>query len=131
MAPIQNPNPNPRPGPGAGAVNQQPNIPNARKEVRMNMPPEFDGDRKKYKKFRQAIVLYLGVNRHIYDDDEAKIGFTLSYMAEKEAAQWHESWIENHTQGGMVWFPTFNDFLAELDRAFSPIDSVGDAMHKL
>ena len=29
------------------------------------------------------------------------------------------------------WFPTFDDFLTELDRAFSPIDSVGDAMHKL
>ena len=52
-------------------------------------------------------------------------------MADKEAAQWRESWIENHTQRGMVWFPTFDDFLTELDRAFSPIDSVGDAMHKL
>jgi len=52
-------------------------------------------------------------------------------MANKEAAQWHESWIESHTQGGLVWFPTFDNFLAELNRAFSPIDSVGDAMHKL
>ena len=124
-------NPNPNPGPNAGAVNQQPNDPNGRKEVRMNMPPEFDGDRKKYKKFRQAIVLYLAVNRHIYDTDEAKIGFTLSYLADKEAAQWREFWIENYTQGGMIQFPTFNNFLIELDRAFSPVDSVGDAMHKL
>ena len=88
-APVQNPNPNPNPGPGPGAgagAAQQPNVPNARKEVRMNMPPEFDGDRKKFKKFLQAIMLYLGVNRHIYNDDEAKIGFTLSYMADKEAA---------------------------------------------
>jgi hypothetical protein len=67
-APAQNPpNPNPNPpnppnpGPGVGAVNQ-PNAPNGRKEVRMNLPSEFDGDRKKYKKFRQAVVLYLSVN---------------------------------------------------------------------
>ena len=36
-APVQNPNPGP--GPGAGAAVQQPIALNARKEVRMNMPP--------------------------------------------------------------------------------------------
>ena len=75
-APVNPPNLR-NPGPGTGAVNQQPNVPNVWKEVWMNMPLEFDGDWKKYKKFRQAIVLYLGINGHIYDDDEAKIGFTL------------------------------------------------------
>jgi hypothetical protein len=125
-----NPNPNPNPGPGAGAVNQQ-NAPNGRKEVRMNLPSEFDGDRKKYKKFRQAVVLYLSVNRHIYDDDELKIGFILSYMNDKEAAQWREAWIEGNTRNGQLWFPAYEDFLGEIDRAFNPTDAVGDAMHKL
>jgi hypothetical protein len=128
-APAQNPPNPPNPGPAAGVIAQQPN--NARKEVRMNMPPEFDGDRKKYRKFKQAVVLYLSVNRHIYTDDEAKIGFTLSYINDKEAAQWRESWIENNTQAGTLYFPHFDDFMIELDRAFSPIDAIGDAMHKL
>ena len=97
----------------------------------MNMPPEFDGDRRKFKKFWQAVVLYLGVNRHIYNDDEAKIGFTLSYMNDKEAAQWREGWIAAHTRGGTIWFPSFDDFSIELGRVFSPSDVVRDAMHKL
>ena len=104
MAPAPNPPNLPNPGPGTGAVNQQ-NALNTRKEVRMNLPPEFDGDRKKYKKFQQAVVLYLSVNRHIYDDDELKIGFILSYMNNKEAAQWCEAWIEGNTRTGILWFP--------------------------
>jgi hypothetical protein len=129
-APAPNPPNPPKPEPGAGAVNQQ-NAPNMRKEVRMNLPPEFDGDRKKYKKFRQAVMLYLSVNRHIYDDDELKIGFILSYMNDKEAAQWREAWIKGNTRTGILWFPGYEDFLNEIDRAFSPTDAVGDAMHKL
>jgi hypothetical protein len=97
----------------------------------MNLSPEFDGDRKKYKKFRQAVVLYLSVNRHIYDDDELKIGFILSYMNDKEAAQWREAWIEGNTRNGTLWFPAYENFLNEIDRAFNPTDAVGDAMHKL
>jgi len=36
--------------------------PAERKEIQLNLPPTFDGDRKKYKKTRQAVVLYLSVN---------------------------------------------------------------------
>jgi hypothetical protein len=76
-------------------------------------------------------VLYLGINQHIYDDDEKKIGFVLSYLNNKEAAQWRKAWIERETRGRHIWFPTFNTFLTELNTAFQPVYAVGDAMHKL
>jgi hypothetical protein len=101
------------------------------KELRINVPQPFNGDRKKYKVFQNAIVLYLTINRHIYDDNEKKIGFVLSYLNDKEAAQWHEAWIEKETRGGCIWFPTFQTFLTELNTAFQPVDAVRDAMHKL
>jgi hypothetical protein len=75
--------------------------------------------------------LYLGINRHIYHNDEKKIGFVLSYLNDKEAAQWREAWIERNTRTGLVYFPLFEDFIDELNAAFEPVDAVGDAMHKL
>jgi hypothetical protein len=91
----------------------------------------YDGNRKKYKTFQNSIVLYLGINQHIYHNDEKQIGFVLSYLNDKEAAQWREAWIERHTTNGMAWFSPFGTFIDELNAAFEPVDAVGDAMHKL
>jgi hypothetical protein len=73
----------------------------------------------------------LEINRHIYDDDEKKIGFILFYLNNKEAAQWQEAWIERKTRGGLIWFSSFDDFIAKLNTAFNLVDAVGDAIHKL
>jgi hypothetical protein len=100
-------------------------------ELRINLPPSYDRNRKKYKTFQNAIVLYLDINQHIYHNNEKKIGFVLSYLNDKEAAQWCEAWIEQHTTNGMVWFPSFGTFIDELNAAFEPVDAVGDVMHKL
>jgi len=91
ITPAAGPNPNPpnppNPNPFVGpAVIQQPHA--SDKELWINLPKPFNGDRKKYKEFQNAVVLYLGINRHIYNDDEKKIGFILSYLNDKEAAQW-------------------------------------------
>jgi hypothetical protein len=50
------------------------------RKIRLNLPSTFDGSR--------ATLLYLSVNRHIFQTAEQKIAFVLSYLAEKEAAQW-------------------------------------------
>jgi hypothetical protein len=121
------PSQNPIPPSGQTAACQPPTD----RELRINLPPSYDGNRKKYKTFQNAIVLYLGINRHIYHNDEKKIGFVLSYLNDKEAAQWCEAWIEWNTRAGLVWFPFFGDFIDELNAAFEPVDAVGDAMHKL
>jgi len=52
-------------------------------------------------------------------------------MNDKEAAQWREAWIETNTRNGVLRFPSWVTFLADVDRAFSPVDAIGDAMHKL
>jgi hypothetical protein len=53
----------------------------------MNLPVPSDGDWKKYRKFIQSVVLYLGVNRHTHYDNESKIGFLLFYLDDKEPGQ--------------------------------------------
>jgi hypothetical protein len=129
VAPVLGPTPSPSPIPPSGqtAAHQ----PSTDRELQINLPPSYDGNRKKFKTFQNAIVLYLGINRHIYHNDEKKIGFVLSYLNDKEAAQWCEAWIERNTRTRLVYFPLFGDFINELNAAFEPVDVVGDAMHKL
>ena len=49
------------------------------KELRLNTPPRFKGDRTKLRKFIQDCNIYLAINKRIYTDDEAKCAFILSY----------------------------------------------------
>jgi len=87
----------------------------------------------KFKHFHQAILLYLSINNHIFQTDEQKITFILSYLAEKEAAQWREAWVRRNTDATMnnIVYPTWGVFITELVNDFNPIDEVGDAMHAL
>ena len=101
------------------------------REIRLNAPSTFDGTRKKYENFLQAVLLYTGLNNHIFNTNELKIGFTLSFMTDKEAAQWREAWVRRNTTAGVITYPTWAVFEAELSAAFRPIDQVGDAMHRL
>ncbi len=77
------------------------------------------------------MLLYIGINAHIFNTDELKIGFTLSFLTEKEAAQWRESRINRNQDAGAMVYPTWTVFVTELQAAFEPIDQIGDAMHKL
>ncbi len=77
------------------------------------------------------MLLYTDINAHIFNTDELRIGFTLSFLTKKEAAQWRESWVRRNQTAGAIVYPTWAAFLTELQNAFQPIDMVGDAMHKL
>lgn len=103
-----------------------------RKELAINKPTPFTGDRKKIGTFIQETKIYLTVNKNVYDNDDAKIAFILSYMTDKEALQWKELFIERKTiANGDIVFPKYADFLKELNDAFKAADRTGDAMNKL
>ncbi len=101
------------------------------REIRLNAPPVFDGNRKKYDNFLQAVLLYTSLNSHIFNTDGLKIGFTLSFLTDKEAAQWREAWVRRNATAGNINYPIWTVFERELSSAFRSIDQVGDAMHKL
>jgi Zinc knuckle/Retrotransposon gag protein len=72
------------------------------------------------------------VNKDVYNTDEQKIAFILSYMTEKEALQWKELSLELMTNDdGDLIFPDYRSFLASLKNAFKPEDRTQDAMNKL
>ena len=81
------------PGPPGLQVPPGPALVAPTREIRLNAPPVFDGNRKNFENFLQAILLYTGLNGHIFNTNELKIGFTLSFLTEKKAAQWREAWV--------------------------------------
>ena len=72
------------------------------------------------------------INKEIYNTDDKKIAFMLSFMTDKEALQWKELYLEALTnQNGDIIFPTYTKFLDELKEAFKAIDRTGEAMNRL
>jgi hypothetical protein len=61
-------------------------VANKAKEYGMNKPMPFTGDRMKIRRFLQDCLGYLDINQGIYNTDQLKIGFILSYMNDGKAA---------------------------------------------
>src|ERR1700678_751459 len=76
------------------------------------------------------------INKKTYDDDLNKIGFFLWFMNEGDAASWKEQQLEdamataqaNNTELNLGSFARFEHNLQE---AFAPYNSPGDALEKM
>jgi hypothetical protein len=68
--------------------------PKASENVQLNPPKPFTGKRSNFILFMQDVFVYLKVNKSIYDDDEKKISFILSYLADGDAAVWKQQFIQ-------------------------------------
>ena len=98
------------------------------KETRINLPKEFTGDRHDVSSFLQDVDLYLIMNSHIYDTDNKKIVFILSFLTDGAAQTWKESFLTEKTkkEGGYN-LGTAAAFTTALKDAFSPSDIAGNA----
>ena len=67
----------------------------ATKEARMGVPTPFSGKCRDLKKFLMTCKMHLQANRAIYDNDEKKVVYILSFMTEGDAATWREQWLDN------------------------------------
>ena len=76
--------------------------------------------------------MYLRINRYIYEDDEDKIAFVLSFMNEKEALRWKQTflWFIMERDEEII-FPPFENFVKELLSYFQPTNMHQDAAHQL
>jgi hypothetical protein len=102
------------------------------KEIGINKPTPFNGDRKKVHSFIQECKVYLAINRKVYATDEAKVAFVLSFMTEKEALKWKETYITSITNtAGDIIFPTIKEFWELIEEYFKPADRIQDANDKL
>lgn len=97
----------------------------APREIKMKHPENFDGDRSDTLRFLGDVSLYFGVNDDIYDTDNKKISFVLSYMNGGTAGPWKLIKINAPAWG------TYDDFIKELKKAFEPSDLAGEARSKM
>src|ERR1700678_2329109 len=104
---------------------------NETKELRINPPTHFTGNRDDLDNFIQDCTLYLTLNRAVYETDEKKIIFMLSYMTEGTARAWKEAFVRDIINSPTNDFGSLKQFTANLKRAFEASDSEGDARAKL
>ena len=82
--------------------------------------------------FIQECKVYLAINKKVYATDEAKVAFVLSFMTEKEALRWKETYLMSITDtAGDIVFPTIKVFWDLIEADFRPTDCVQDATDKL
>ena len=97
------------------------------KEIRINTPKMFNGDRNDLNKFIQSCSAYLDLNTEIFNSDKKKILFILSYMTEGTAEAWKEVYMDEKN-GAYGLYPAF---ITELKKAFSAANTEGEAWAQL
>ncbi|KAI5115583.1 hypothetical protein M0805_009656 [Coniferiporia weirii] len=111
------------------------------KEINLAKPNEFDGTREYARHFLSSCETYLRVNKHIYDTDELKINFILSFMQTRTAGDWainRESIASTYnvdSKGNklstIVGYGTWDDFVKDFKTTFITMDDTNEAQQAL
>ena len=99
--------------------------------MKLNTPKPFTGKQNELKKFIQDCVLYLHVNDQVYDTEEKKVTFTLSFMNEGDAGAFKEQFLEEALTKPAFDLGSWKDLRDDLEDAFSPYDAPGDALEEM
>jgi Retrotransposon gag protein len=85
----------------------------------------------------QDVFVYLKVNKLIYDDDEKKISFILSYLADGDAAVWKQQFIQTKIEESVEaktdepsW-ENYKEFVEALKKTFQPYNELAEALEDM
>jgi hypothetical protein len=117
--------PTPNPRSGNGNDNSKP--------IKLAKPDIFTGDPVKLEIFIQQCQMMFLANKSIYDNDNAKILYMLSFMKGEPAGTWKRQYLKDRTPPYSATFvlPTFTAFLGQLHNAFEDVDQQAEARHTL
>ena len=87
-------------------------------ELKLGQPPAFDGTPEKARGWFNNVQLYLLVNKEIYNDDDRKIAYALSFMREGSAALWALTETEATLKRNPLNFRTWQNFLNKFSASF-------------
>jgi hypothetical protein len=73
------------------------------------------------------------MNQDIYNTNQLKIGFILSYMNDNKAANWKEYYLDTlgDPMMGISKYHTLVTFLADIQKEFQAADQVQDVVNRL
>lgn len=102
-------------------------------ELHLGQPEIYDGTPTKAMTWLNSVQIYLIVNREIYNTDEKRITFTLSFMKKGSAQTWATTFIRDtmdkakETENDQP-FGTFLDFTTKFKESFIHSDLKGEAI---
>jgi Retrotransposon gag protein len=109
----------------------------ASENIKLNPPTLFTGKRSDFVLFMQDVYVYLKVNRFMYDDNDKKISFILSYLAGGAAAVWKQQFIQTkigeHEEAKTKepnW-KTYKEFVEALKRTSQPYNKPAEALEDI
>ena len=98
-------------------------------ELRIGTPEAYDGSFETSRQWLNAVQLYLLINEDVYNNDDKKIAFVLSYMTKGPALTWAATFRENSVDStGTVTLGTYGDFIAKFNEDFKQRDTTGTAI---
>ena len=74
--------------------------------------------------------MYQIMNDKVYDTDQKKIIFALSFIKDRVAEMWKQSWWKQHTAENTT-FGTWKEFKETLKKSFTPTDKEGDTITRM
>ena len=112
------------------------NISKSAAEVKLNLPKVFSGKRTELNKFLQDVLVYLTVNKEVYNNDKKKIVYLLLFMTEGDAASWKEEFLarkieEAEKNNTNLKLGTFKEVKDMIKKSFEPFDGPGDALEEM
>jgi hypothetical protein len=109
-------------------------ITRASDKMKLNSPTPFTGKQNESVLFMQDVYIYLKVNQYIYDNDDKKISFILSYLTGGDAAIWKQQFIQTKIEEH-EWDKTeepnwgkYKDFVEALKKTFQPYNEPAEAL---
>jgi Retrotransposon gag protein/Zinc knuckle len=111
--------------------------PKASENIKLNPQTPFTGKRSDFMLFMQDVFVYLKVNKTIYDNDDKKISFILSYLTGGDAAVWKQQFIQTKIEESVDpnndepdW-GSYKEFVEALKKTFQPYDEPAEALEDM
>ncbi|KAI5115450.1 hypothetical protein M0805_009659 [Coniferiporia weirii] len=111
------------------------------KEINLAKPNKFDGTREYTRRFLSSCKTYLRINKHIYDTDELKINFVLSFMQTHTAGDWAinrksiaSAYVidsKGNKTTTIVGYGTWDNFVKDFKTMFITTDDTNEAQQAL
>jgi Retrotransposon gag protein len=109
----------------------------ASEKIKLNPLTPFTRKRSDFILFMQDVYVYLKVNKMIYNNNEKKISFILSYLAGGDAAVWKQQFIQTkieeseEAKNDEPNWGTYKEFVTALKKTFQPYDKLAEALEDI
>ena len=100
-------------------------------ELKIGTPAKYNGDHETALSWLNSVRAYVLINKEVYDSDDKRVVFALSHMKKGVAQAWASDYFEQAMAQQPVTFGTFDKFIENFKKVFTPVDSIGSAIAKL